>query len=64
MLILSEKKLRKVIREEFERFMEAPQQSNSYSIKSETGAEIIMPNPAKEAFDEGRVTSIKDIILG
>ena len=32
------------------------------SIKSSTGGEIIMPNYIKEAFDTGKVTSVKDII--
>lgn len=62
MLIIREKTLRRVLREEFERFMETPQETSSYTIKAPTGAEIIMPNFVKERFDEGRVESIKDII--
>lgn len=61
--LFTEKQLRKVIREELERFMETPREPpNSYSIKAETGAEIIMPNLVREAFDEGKITSVKDII--
>lgn len=63
MLILSERKLRRVIREEFERLMEPPQQApSSLSVKAESGAEIIMPNPIRERFDEGQVISMKDIL--
>jgi len=35
-----------------------------YSITSSAGGEIIMPSPIKEAFDEGRVTNIGDILHG
>lgn len=63
MLILSEAKLRKVIREELERFMEIPQEKPQvYSIKGVNGGELIMPNPTKEMFDTGQVKSLKDII--
>lgn len=63
MLILSEQKLRKVIREELERFMEPPQEKpQTYSIKGANGGEIIMPNYNKEKFDAGQVKSLKDII--
>lgn len=63
MLILSEKKLRSVIREEFELFMAQPQSSlSTYSITSSAGGEIIMPSPIKEAFDEGKIKSIGDIL--
>lgn len=63
MLILSERKLRRVIREEFERLMEPPKQiPNSLSIKAESGAEIIMPNRVREMFDSGEVTSVRDIL--
>lgn len=63
MLILSEAKLRKVIREELEQFMESPQEKPQvYSIKGANGGEIIMPNFVKEGFDEGKIKSIGDII--
>ena len=63
MLILSEKRLRVVIREEFEKFMEVPQTPpDVLSIKSETGAEIIMPSYAKQQFDDGKVHSFADIL--
>ena len=55
--------LKRIIREELNAFMELPQnKSDSYSIKSATGGEIIMPNYVREQFDEGRVKSIGDII--
>lgn len=63
MIILSEKRLREVMREEFERFMSVPEKPPSvYSIKSANGGEIIMPNYNKEKFDAGQVKSLKDII--
>jgi hypothetical protein len=33
-----------------------------YSITSSAGGEIIMPSPIKKMFDEGKVTSIGDIL--
>ncbi len=63
MIILSEKKLRSVVRSEFERFMEVPRASpDVLSIKAETGAEIIMPNYVRERFDNKEVNSFADII--
>lgn len=63
MLILSEKRLRAVMREELELFMGKPEPNvNSFSIKGENGGEIIMPNPTKEMFDAGKIKSIADII--
>ncbi len=63
MLLLSEKQLRRVIREEFERFMELPEKPpDVISIKAETGADILLPNYIKDQLDEGKVESIKDII--
>ena len=54
---------RGIIRSELQAFMESPEKApNSYSIKSITGGEIIMPNYVREQFDEGRVKSIGDII--
>lgn len=62
-MILSEKKLRNVIREEFEKLMTgSPPKPDDYSIKSAAGGEIIMPSFTKQQFDEGKVKSIKDII--
>lgn len=62
-MILSEKQLRRVIREELEKFMEAPQQApNVLSIKNPGGGEIIMPNYTRERFDAGEIKSIGDII--
>lgn len=61
-MILTEKTLRRIIREEFERFMEVPRMTDDTIIESPTGAAIIMPNPVREAFDEGRITSIGDIL--
>lgn len=62
-LILSQKKFRKVIREEFERFMVPPDDPiDVTSIKSMAGGELIFLNPVREMFDEGRVKSLKDII--
>lgn len=61
-MILSEKKLRRVIREEFERFMEAPQpQPDATVLHAETGADVIFPNPIREMFDAGEVKSLADI---
>lgn len=63
MLIISDKKFRRVLREELERFMDLPQKvPDSYSIKAENGAEIIMPNPTREKFDTNKVNSIGDIL--
>lgn len=62
-MILSEKKLRKVIREEFERLMSPPEpSSNMTHITSLSGGEIIMPNYTKEMFDQGKIKSMKDIL--
>lgn len=63
MLILSEKKLRQILREEFERLMSPPQKTQDIvSMKSLAGGEIIMPNFVKERFDEGKIKSLADII--
>ena len=63
MLVLSEKKLRKVIREEFERLMEGPTQPNDdITIHAVTGADVIFPNYIKERFDSGKVSSFNDIL--
>lgn len=35
---------------------------NIISIKSNEGGEIIIPNMVRQAFDEGKIKSIKDII--
>lgn len=65
-MILSEKKLRKVIREEFERLMSPPEPSPNIThmthITSLSGGEIIMPNYTKEMFDQGKIKSMKDIL--
>lgn len=62
-MILTEKQLRRVIREEFERFMSPPEApENIISMKSAAGGELILPNPVREKFDEGTVTSLKDIL--
>lgn len=63
-LIFTENQMRKVIREEFERLMSPPENPDVYSIKSVAGGEIIMPNPTKEKFDEGKINSIDDILNG
>lgn len=55
--------LRRIIREELIAFTERPPTSTgSFNIVSEAGGELIMPNPIREQFDEGKVTSIKDIL--
>lgn len=63
MLLLFEGQLRRVIREELNKFMEAPQAlPNSYTITSAAGGEIIMPNEIYEKFEAGVVKSFKDIL--
>lgn len=48
---------------EFDNKMTKDRPESVMSIKNDyTGAEIIMPNPVKEAFDAGHVESIKDIL--
>lgn len=63
MLILTESKLRQIMRDELERFMGSQESlPDSYSIRSANGGELIMPSPIKEKFDEGEVKSIGDIL--
>lgn len=63
MIILSEKKLRQIIREEFERFMGKPEPPpDILSIKGANGGEIILPNYVKEKFDKGEIKSLADIV--
>lgn len=48
---------------ELERKMTGAYPKDEYSIlEASSGAEIIMPNPIKEAFDNGRIKNIGDIL--
>lgn len=63
MIVLSEKALRRIIREELERIL-APTEENQHDIvvHSPTGADVIFPNAVREGFDNGEINSIGDII--
>ena len=63
-MIFLEKWLRRIIKDELQQFMEAPQNApQSYSVKSLAGGELIIPNPVRQAFDEGKVKSMGDILI-
>ncbi|MDE2104793.1 MAG: hypothetical protein KGL39_46580 [Patescibacteria group bacterium] len=55
---------RRLIREELDLYFgQRPRQPETMEIhNNETGADLIMPNFIKEAFDEGKITSIGDIV--
>lgn len=57
---------RLIIRDELDLYFgQKPRTLDSYQVtNSETGAEIIMPNYIKEAFDQKKVTTVSDILSG
>lgn len=63
MLILSEKKLRRIIREELlDIFNVQPSPQPVLTMRSDAGGEVIMPNYVKERFDKGEIKSLADIV--
>lgn len=59
-----ERWVRKIAKDEINRYYQAIPEPSIQLYNEETGAEIIMPNPVREAFTDGRITSFKDITHG